>query len=239
MPHCAVKESPQVQDQPRISPLNPVPPFVIVLFLVIVGVEAMFTLGARGIIGGPGAIGWRSGAIEDYAFNGDILRWMLQNNVWPVEHLRRFLSYAVVHASFTHALFAGVLLLAMGKFVGEVFRHWAVLVLFVLSTAVGALVFGIVVDDSAWLIGAFPGVYGLIGGFTYIIWLRLGQLGSNQARAFLLIGVLMGLQLVFGLFFGGTPTWVADVSGFATGFLASFVLSPGGFARLRARLRHD
>ena len=228
-----------MQDQPRISPLNPVPPFVIVLFLVIMGVEAMFTLGARGIIGGPGAIGWRAGAIEDYAFNGDILRWMLQNNVWPVEHLRRVLSYAVVHASFTHALFASVLLLAMGKFVGEVFRHWAVLALFLLGTVAGALVLGLVVDDSPWLIGAFPGVYGLIGGFTYIIWLRLGQLGSNQARAFLLIGVLMGLQLVFGLFFGGTPTWVADVSGFGAGFLASFVLSPGGFAKLRARLRHD
>jgi membrane associated rhomboid family serine protease len=221
------------------SLLNPVPPFVIVLFLVIMGVEAMFTLGARGIIGGPGAIGWRTGAIEDYAFNGDILRWMLQNNVWPVEHLRRFLGYAVVHGSFMHALFSGVLLLAMGKFVGEVFRHWAVLVLFLLSTVTGALAFGLVARDSPWLIGAFPGVYGLIGAFTYIIWLRLGQLGSNQARAFILIGVLMGLQLLFALVFGGAPTWLADVTGFGTGFLASFVLSPGGFAKLRARLRHD
>lgn len=227
-----------MQDR-KPGPLSPVPPFVIVLFLVIMGIEAMFTLGARGLIGGPGAIGWRSGAIEHYAFNGDILRWMVQNNVWPVEHLRRFFGYAVVHASFTHALFAGVLLLAMGKFVGEVFRHWAVLVLFLLSTVAGALAFGLVARDSPWLIGAFPGVYGLIGGFTYIIWLRLGQLGSNQARAFILIAVLMGLQLIFGLFFGGTPTWIADVTGFAAGFLASFVLSPGGFAKLRARIRHE
>ncbi|MEI4233898.1 rhomboid family intramembrane serine protease [Roseovarius sp. D22-M7] len=228
-----------MQDQPHVSPLNPLPHFVIVLFLVIVGVEAMFLLGARGIIGGPGAIGWRAGAIEDYAFNGDILRWMLQNDVWPLEHLRRVLTYAFVHASFTHALFSGVLLLAMGKFVGEVFRHWAVLTVFLLSTAAGALVYGLVVRDSQWLIGAFPGVYGLIGAFTYIIWLRLGQLGSNQARAFLLIGVLIGFQLIFGLLFGGAATWVADASGFGAGFLASFVLAPGGFARLRARIRHD
>jgi len=221
------------------SPLNPVPPFVIALFLVIIGVEAMFSLGARGLIGGPGAIGWRAGAIEDYGFNGDILTWMIQNNVWPAEHLRRFVTYAFVHGSFTHALFAGVLLLAMGKFVSDVFRHWAVLVLFLLSTICGALVFGLVVQDRPWLIGAFPGVYGLIGGFTYIIWLRLGQLGSNQARAFTLIGVLLALQLVFGLFFGGSATWVADIAGFVTGFAASFVLSPGGWARLRARMRRD
>lgn len=228
-----------MKDPQDPSPLNPVPPFVIALFLVIIGVEAMFTLGARGLIGGPQAIGWRAGAIEDYAFNGDILRWMMTNNVWPPEHLRRLVSYGFVHGSFTHALFAGVLLLAMGKFVGDVFRHWAVLVLFLLSLIAGALVFGLVVQDRPWLVGAFPGVYGLIGGFTYIMWLRLGQLGSNQARAFTLIGVLMGLQLVFGLLFGAGATWVADVTGFVTGFLASFVLSPGGWSRLRARLRHD
>lgn len=228
-----------MQDPQRPRPLNPVPPFVIALFLVIIGVEAMFSLGARGMIGGPDAIGWRAGAIEDYGFNGDILTWMMQNNVWPTEHLRRFVTYAFVHGSFTHALFAGVLLLAMGKFVSEVFRHWAVLVLFLVSTVGGALAFGLVVQDRPWLIGAFPGVYGLIGGFTYIMWLRLGQLGSNQARAFTLIGVLMGLQLVFGLIFGASATWVADVSGFVVGFLASFMLSPGGFAKLRARIRHD
>jgi len=227
-----------VQDR-KPGIINPLPPFIMVLFLVIMGVEAILTLGAQGIIGGPDAIGWRTRAIEDYAFNGDILRWMVQNNVWPVEHLRRLLSYAFVHTGFMHALFSGVLLLALGKFVGEVFRHWAVLVLFLLSTAAGAVAFGLMVPESPWLIGAFPGVYGLIGGFTYILWLRLGQLGSNQARAFILIGVLVGLQLVFGLFFGGTPTWLADVAGFGTGFLASFVLSPGGFAKLRARIRHD
>ncbi|WP_297771505.1 rhomboid family intramembrane serine protease [uncultured Roseovarius sp.] len=228
-----------MSDHQRPAPVNPLPPFVIALFLVIIGVEAMFTLGARGLVGGPEAVGWRSLAIQDYAFNGDIMTWMLENRSWPIEHLRRFVTYAFVHGSFTHALFAGVLLLAMGKFVSEVFRHWAVLVLFLISTIVGAAVYGVIVTQQPWLIGAFPGVYGLIGGFTYIMWLRLGQLGTNQARAFTLIGVLMGLQLVFGLLFGSNATWVADVSGFVTGFLASFVLSPGGWSRLRARLRHD
>lgn len=228
-----------MSDQRPPAPVNPLPPFVIALFLVIVGVEAAFTLGARGLIGGPDAVGWRSAAIQDYGFNGDIMAWMLENGAWPIEHLRRFLTYAFVHGSFTHALFAGVLLLAMGKFVSDVFRHWAVLVLFLVSTIMGALIYGLIVRQSPWLIGAFPGVYGLIGGFTYIMWLRLGQMGTNQARAFTLIGVLMGLQLVFGLLFGGNATWVADVSGFVTGFLASFVLSPGGWSRLRTKLRHD
>jgi len=228
-----------MSDPVNESPVNPVPPVVVALFLMIVGVEAMFSLGARGLIGGPEAVGWRSAAIEDYGFNGDIMAWMLQNQIFPAEHMRRFLSYAFIHSSFTHALFSGVLLLAMGKFVGEVFRQWAVLVLFVLCSVVGAAVYGLFVTDQPWLIGAFPGVYGLIGGFTYLMWLRLGQLGARQSRAFSLIGILMLLQLTFALVFGGSSTWIADVSGFGTGFLASFFLSPGGWSKIRARIRHE
>lgn len=221
------------------SPLNPLPPFALVLFVAIVGIEAAFSLGARGLAGGPEAVGWRAGAIEEYGFHGEILRWMIETGQYPLEHLRRLLTYAFVHGSFTHALFAGVLVLAMGKFLSEQFRHWAVLALFAVSTVAGALAYALLPGQQPWLIGAFPGVYGLIGGFTYVLWLRLGQVGANQARAFTLIGVLMGLQLVFALLFGAAPTWIADVAGFATGFAASVPLIPGGWSRLRARLRHE
>lgn len=226
-----------MRDDP--SPLNPLPPVVVVLFLVIGGVEAAFSLGARGMIGGAEAVGWRSAAIQDYGFHGQILRWMIETGQAPAEHLRRLVTYAFVHGSFTHALFAAVLLLALGKFLAEVFRHWAVLAIFATATVAGALVYGLLPGDRPWLIGAFPGVYGMIGGFTYVMWLRLGQMGANQARAFTLIGVLMALQLVFALLFGGSSTWVADIAGFVAGFAAAIPLSPGGLARLRARLRHD
>jgi membrane associated rhomboid family serine protease len=162
---------------------------------------------------------------------------MLTNGVYPAEHLLRFFSYAFVHGSFTHALFAGVLLLALGKFVGEVFAQWAVLALFAVSSVFGAVVFGLVARDQPWLVGAFPGVYGLIGGFTYLMWLKLGQMGAQQYRAFTLIGVLLLIQLIFGLLFGANNTWVADVAGFMGGFALSVVLVPGGWQRLRERLR--
>ena len=220
------------------SPVNPMPPVVVALFLILVAIEAMFSLGARGLLGGPEAVGWRQAAIQDYAFNAEILNWMLQNAVWPAEHLKRFVTFLFVHGSFTHALFAGVMLLALGKFVGEVFSQWATLVLFVASAIGGAMVFGLIAPDRPWLIGAFPGVYGLIGGFTYLLWLRLGQVGENQARAFTLIGILMLLQLIFGLLFGSNSMWLADVSGFGVGFLLSFFLAPGGWAKIRAKIRH-
>jgi membrane associated rhomboid family serine protease len=221
-----------------IPPINPVPPIVLALFAMIMGVEAIFSLGARGLIGGPEAIGWRYAAIQDYGFNSQIMAWMLENGRYPPELMMRFVSYIFVHGSFTHALFAGVMLLALGKFVGEVFSQWATFLLFILSAIAGALIYGLVVSGQPWLIGAFPGIYGLIGGFTYLIWLRLGQMGAQQARAFTLIGFLMGVQLIFGLLFGGNSEWLADLAGFSFGFVLSFFLSPGGFARLRAKIRH-
>ena len=87
------------------------------------------------------------------------------------------------------------------------------------------------------LVGAFPGVYGLIGGFTYILWMQMGQKGQNQWMAFRLIGFLLVLQLAFGLLFGGSPSWIADLTGFATGFLLCIVIAPGGWRALLDRLR--
>lgn len=220
-------------------PVNPIPPVVLALFLLVVGVEAAFSLGARGMIGGPGAIGWRNGAIERFGFNSDLMQWMIANRVWPQEHLIRFLSYGVVHQSFTHALFGGAMLLALGKFVGDVFNQWATLALVVVSLLAGALAYGLIAPEQPWLIGVFPGIYGLVGGFTYLMWLKLGEMGAQQYRAFTLIGFLLAIQLLFGLLFGSNLDWLADLAGFVAGFLASFVLSPGGFAKLRDRMRHE
>lgn len=222
-----------------ISPVNPLPPVVVALFLMIIGIEAVLSLAGRGLLGGPGGVGWRLEAIQSYAFSGLIFDWMWDNGVWPAEHLIRFVSYLFVHASFTHALFVCVMLLALGKMVGEVFSGFATLSVFVVSGAVGALAYAVFLDDQMPLVGGFPGVYGLIGAFTYLLWLRLGQMGAQQVRAFSLIGVLMGIQLIFGLLFGAQNDWLADVFGFATGFVMSFVVSPGGFARLRQMMRHD
>ena len=225
---------------PHYTPaVNPLPPVVVALVLVITGIELAFSLGARGIVGGPEAVGWRLAAIQKYAFSGDILEWMWQTGQWPPEHLRRFLTYPFVHASFTHTLFVCVFVLAMGKMVAEVFGNAAMLAVFVLSGIGGALAYGLLLSEPYPLIGGFPAVYGLIGAFTWLLWRNLSLVGENQSRAFVLIAFLMGAQLLFGLLFGGTNDWVADLAGFGTGFALSFFVAPGGWARIRRGIRHD
>jgi len=218
-------------------PFNPLPPVVIALFLVIVGIEVVFGLGARGIVGGPGAVGWRLGTLERFAFSSEIFNWMLETGRWPVEHVIRLVSYPFVHASFTHALFAGVMLLALGKMVGEVMGTRAVVLLFFVPSAGGAVAYALFIGAPAPLVGAFPAVYGLIGGFTYMLWQRLGQLGENQIRAFALVGILLFIQLIFGLLVGASAEWVADISAFVIGFGMSMLLVPGGWTKLVNRLR--
>lgn len=219
-------------------PFNPLPKPVIALAAVILGIEALFTLASQGYIGGPDAIGWRLNAVRDYAFFDQVFDQMLLLGVYPAEQLVRFVSYSLIHVSFTHALFVIVFVLALGKLVSEAFGSLKMLVTFFVSAILGAVAYGVLLDAEAPLVGGYPGVYGLIGAYTFVLWVNLAAAGENQARAFVLIGVFLGLQLLWAALFGGPADWVADLSGFVVGFLLSFVMVPGGWQRLRDRLRH-
>ena len=220
------------------NPVNPLPPVIVALFLFIIGIEVVFNMGARGLIGGPEAVGWRLAALQKYAFSDEIFEWMRMSGQWPFDQMIRFVTYAFVHVSFTHALFGCVIFLALGKMAGEVYNQLSLLVIFLGGTVVGALVFALVMDTQTPLIGAYAGAYAMIGAYTYLLWLKLGLMGERQIRAFSLIGFLMGVQLLFGALFGAAADWIADVTGFRTGLGLAVFLIPGGLARLRDRLRH-
>jgi membrane associated rhomboid family serine protease len=219
-------------------PLNPLPWVVWLLALPLIAMEVVLSLGEAGVVGGPQAIGWRLQAVERFGLFPELLKFQWETGGHPIIELQRLVSYVLVHGSFTHALFAVVMVLALGKMVAGVFRWWGVLVVFLGSTAVGGAAYGLLVPElRTQLIGAYPGIYGLIGAFTFLIWTKLALVGANRLRAFSLIGVLLAVQLVFGLLFGGGWDWVAEVTGFATGFLLSFVVSPGGFRRVVQMMR--
>jgi membrane associated rhomboid family serine protease len=217
------------------APLNPLPSVVWVLALPMIAMEIVLQLGASGVAGGPEAVGWRLDAITRLAFVPDLWREMLSLGQFPPEHLARFVGYAFVHGNLTHTVFAVVILLALGKFVAEVLRFWAVLAVFFSATIAGALAYGLWAGPQP-LFGAYPGDYGLVGAFTYLMWLRLAGSGSEY-RAFTMIGFLLAAQLLFGLLFGGGQEWIADLAGFVAGFAVTILVVPGGIGRLMDRLR--
>ena len=219
------------------SPLNPLPGVVWLLAVPVALIEVAFELGSRGLIGGPQAVGWRLAAVERFSFLDIVFDWMVANGRYPGDQMLRFLTYPFIHGSFTHMVFVIVFILALGKMVGEVFRPWAVLVVFFGAGIAGALAYGLLLDNPVPLLGGYPAVYGLIGAFTFLLWVNLAAQGANKLRAFSLIGFLLGVQLLFGLLFGGSQEWVADIAGFGAGFLLSFVVSPGGWARALEQIR--
>lgn len=228
-----------MEDHREESPINPLPPIVVILALVIVLIELALQAGAQGLVGGPDAIGWRSELARDYAVSGRVADWMVETGRYPWEHLIRFVTYPFIHISFMHAAMVVVFLTAMGKLVGETFGWIAVLIVFFGSALGGALAYWLVLHSPVALMGGYPAVYGLIGSYTFMLWLSLGSFGQSRLSAFQLIAVLLGIQLFFGLVFGGPMTWVADIAGFITGFGLSFLLVPGALGRIRDKMRHE
>jgi membrane associated rhomboid family serine protease len=219
------------------SPINTLPPVIIALSLLIVGIECVFQLANFGIIGGPSGLGWRFDAFEAFGFSGAVLDRVLVQGDYSFDLLKRFVTYSFINVELTQVAFCAALTLALGKFTAEYYGQLKVLAIYILTSIAGAIAFGLLVDTNYPLLGGFTPVYGLIGAYTYALWLRLGEAGKNQLMAFRLIGFLLALQLLFGLFFGANLAWVAELTGFFSGFALSVLLAPGGWASFLARMR--
>jgi rhomboid protease GluP len=201
----------------NVSPFNALPPVVVALAVVIAGLEGMFQLATAGFLGGQEGVGWRLAAMQDYAVLDEVADWMLENMAFPPEHLLRFLTYPLIHGGFVHAAFVVVFILAIGKMVAEVFSPIAFVAIFWVSAIFGALVYVVLLDSPFPLIGGYPGVYGLIGAFTFLMWVDAGMRGESQYRAFGLIGALLAIQIIFGVIQGDFGNVVADLAGSSPG----------------------
>ncbi len=232
-------------DDRNAPPLNPLPPVVWLLALPMIAIEAAVNAGSSGFVGGASAIGWRVQMQQLLGFAPDYLRQMLSLHQFPPDLIWRLVSYPFVHVDVTQAMFVVVILLALGKYVGEVYRWWAVLVTYFAAAFAGALAYTAVPLTHAGLIGGYPANYGLIGAYSFLSWVQLAGTDVNRARAFRLIGFLLGFQVIlavggiafYGVDRGTTWDWVADIAGFVTGFALAFVVSPGGWGRVLAKLR--
>lgn len=228
------RDTPDPQSE---SLFNTVPFVPLVLVLMMALVELTLSAAAQGWIGGAQGIGWRNGAFQDYAFAPAVMTEIFERGRGSFDLWKRFVTYPFIHVSMTHALWATVLLLALGKFVGDVFRPVAFVILFFTASFGGAAIYGLLSWQNTPLVGAYPAVYGIIGAYTYLMWLTLGQLGENQLKAFQLIGILLGILVVYSMLFGSSPTWIAEIAGFFVGLFIAPVLAPGGWSAFINRMR--
>jgi membrane associated rhomboid family serine protease len=198
--------------------MNPLPWAVWVLVLPMIALEAAFSAGEAELLGQPTGVGWRSEAIR--AFSVWPAYWVQQWDwgVFPLDLIWRFFTYSFVHADPSHLLFAAVIVMATGKFVGDAMRPMVLLVLFFGAAAGGGLIYAALSGDEALLIGAYPGAYGLIGGLSHVLWQRSSGPLRDRLHAFRLIGALLALQLAYSLIFDGSVGWKSEMPGFFIGF---------------------
>lgn len=221
------------------APFNPLPGPVWLVIALIAGIEAVLWAGGAGLIGGPHAVGWRLEAIQRLAFSSAVQDWMLETGRFPAMHLWRYPAFGLIHAGPLHAFFVVVLLAALGKYIAEAFGTRGFLVVLVLPPMAGAVVFGLTMgaDAQGWLLGGMPMVFGLVGALTWWRW-QSADSAAGKRRAFALIGVLLAARLGFGFLAETGQGWIAEIAAFGFGFALSFLVGPGAWARLRARVRH-
>ncbi|SDW30866.1 rhomboid family intramembrane serine protease [Roseicitreum antarcticum] len=227
-----------MQDPSPQTFLNPLPGVVWLLLIPLIGIEAVLLLGENGLLAGISATaaGWRLEVLARAGFAAELQHWMWETGRSPARVLLRYLSYPFIHAGPLHAGFVAVLLAALGKSVAGGMRPWPMLALIVVSVLAGALAFGAFAAREAWLLGAYPAIFGLIGAFTWQGW-AVARDRAAQIRAFGLIATLLLARLGFGLMIESGGLWIADLAGFAAGFAVTPILMPGGAARALATLR--
>jgi membrane associated rhomboid family serine protease len=205
------------------SLINPLPPIILIITLILILTELIFQLSKASVMFGESGQILRNNVIIQYAFYGSLQDWMFNNGILRWEFAIRYFTYPFVHLSFMQTLIATVMFLALGKMVCEIYNGLLFFALVFASSVSGAFFYGLILDDQFPLTGLFPAIYGLIGAYTYILWISLRSVGAKSANAFTLVAVLLGIQIIFKFLFNGTNDWIADLFGFLTGFLFAFL----------------
>ena len=86
---------------------------------------------------------------------------MIENKKYPPEYLARFLSFSSLHGIMLNTAVAWALFLALGKIVGSVFSAIALLPIFIVSAAVGALLYSLALPEGVviWFLYWYLRVY--------------------------------------------------------------------------------
>lgn len=221
------------------SPFHALPPVAVALAVAIAGVEAAFQLAQAGLLGGGREA--RLVAIRDWAVLDVVWEWMRATGAVPAREALRVLAYPFLHLGFGHAAMACVFVLALGNVIGDVLRGWRLLALFLVPSTAGAVAYVVLFDAAAPLVGGYPGAYGMVGAFAWLVRQGMTRLPVDPSRGLVLLGFLLAIQPVFGVITGQglswVPGWAAEAVGAGTGWLLAGMLLPGGGRRVLDRAR--
>ena len=188
-----------------------------------------------------GADELRRQAVVSFGFWPGQIHGQLESGSFGLNGLTVFVSYPLVHLSAVNAIFSILFILVVLRLLSGILRQSHCLMVFFGSAALGALAYYFLSGSDFPLMGASPGFLGLFGVAAAVA-VMAGGPGGNPSigrvgRTMLILpALLIGFEIVASLLFGGRGRWVADLAGFAAGFLAAPFIFDVPHSRLLARI---
>lgn len=154
----------------------------------------------------------------------------LAGESYPTQLYWSFVTHAFLHGGLLHLGMNCAVFLAIGHAITRSAGVRPMLVCFFLSVIFGALLFGLIADTDAVLIGASGGVFGLLGMLTGWREMLLKTYGLSRGPVWRLILGLAAINLIFAFgadgLGGGQLAWEAHLGGFLCGWVLSRVYPP-------------
>ncbi|MAR20297.1 MAG: rhomboid family intramembrane serine protease [Rhodobacteraceae bacterium] len=152
------------------------------------------------------------GAFWNPIYNGDL------EGIYSGQKYLMFISHAFLHGGIIHALMNSVVLLSLGKVIGQKIGDWSVFVLFFLTAIGGAICFTIFSSAIGPMVGASGAVFGFIGIWQYWEFTFRKKSGLTLKPFFsTLLGLILVNFVIFLMLEGGLA-WQAHLGGFLVGF---------------------
>ncbi|MBC7738624.1 MAG: rhomboid family intramembrane serine protease [Candidatus Saccharibacteria bacterium] len=172
---------------------------------------------------------WRPMAYQYGGFWAGLLHdWQPNFALQPVT---MFLTYSQLHAGLGHLVGNMVVLAWLGGRVADRQGERMLLLIYAVSALVGALVFGLISNSPAPMVGASGAIFGLAGALT--VWDAQSRHGrARWVRAARIVLALVLVNLVMWWLQSGNLAWQTHLGGTLAGMAVA--LYPALFAKIRA-----
>jgi Uncharacterized membrane protein (homolog of Drosophila rhomboid) len=182
---------------------------------LLLALEGLFQLADHGWLGlDLRSLAISYGAFWDFLFPPGSVHQAL----YPGQAYLMLVTHALLHAGTLHVVMNAVIFLALGKTLALRFGVQWVLITAVLGAVSSGVMFGLLEDTAAPMVGASGVVFAFLGLWLYCAREDQRRLGQ-QARS--ITSIVVGLVIVHILlhvFTGGLIAWQAHLGGFLAGF---------------------
>jgi membrane associated rhomboid family serine protease len=210
-----VNFSGQDQEESRSGGPSGAPIFLWILLGVMAAIEIGLSISEYEILGSTSQRGF---ALVLGAFWPSMLSGV-STPVYPGHGIFMFFTYAFLHGGFFHLAMNGVILLSLGKFLSTHLGSLKTLFVLFVSTIAGAAFFGFLSQNNDPMIGASGAVFGLIGAWQAMQYVKLRRLDLPVGSVLMAILGLIAANVLIYLLLSGRIAWEAHLGGWIAGWL--------------------